>query len=732
MARPLLPALALRQAAEYHARGQLAEAERGYRAVLAMDARNFEALHLLGVVRAQQGRHDEAIALIGSALRRNRKSGEAHYSLATSLQAVGRRSEAIASFRRALALKPDFADAHYHLANALRLTGRGEEAVASYGKALRLKPGHAEAHGNLGAALEALARPEEAVASYRQATLLRPDFAEAHYSLGNALAGLGRHEEAVASYGKALEQRPHFVEAQNNLGNALKQLARFEEAIACYRRAAEMAPGDPHAHANLGTLLKDLKRYDEAIACFERALACEPGNGYARGLLVWLLQECCRWEGLEAEEERLLAAARGNGKVPGPFELLAVASTPEEQLHCAREFLRATMATPHSPLRPARAARHDRLRLAYLSADFGEHPVSHLTAGLFEAHDRQRFEIYAVSFGPDRRDAMRERLARAFDRFTDVSAMSDDAAAREVARLEIDIAVDLMGHTRHNRMGIFARRPAPVQVSYLGYPGTAGASFMDYILADPFLVPFDQQPFFSERIVHLPDSFQANDPKRAISERAPTRAECGLPEVGFVFACFNASFKVTPAVFAIWMRLLASVPGSVLWLGAGNPWAEANLRRAAAAQGIAPERLVFAPRLPRMADHLARQRLADLFLDTFPYNAHATASDALWAGLPLVTRAGASCASRVAGSLLCALGLPELVTATPEAYEALALALAREPARLAGVRAALARNRLAAPLFDGERFRRNLEAAYAEMWRIREAGEAPRAFALPG
>ncbi len=370
------------------------------------------------------------------------------------------------------------------------------------------------------------------------------------------------------------------------------------------------------------------------------------------------------------------------------------------------------------------------MRLAYLSADFREHATAFLAAELFERHDRRRFDLYAISWGRGDGSALRKRLERAFDRFIDVRDSSDLDVAREMRDLEIDIAVDLNGFFEGCRPGILARRPAPIQVNYLGYPASMGADYIDYIVVDPFIVAPDQQQFFAERLAFLPECYQPNDRLRPIAEHTPSRRDCGLPDRGLVFAAFNSPYKITPAVFDIWMRLLQSVPSAVLWLLRDNPWVEGNLRREAQARGVASERLVFAPRA-YLPDHLARHRLADLFLDTFPCNAHTTASDALWAGLPLLTCAGRSFAARVAGSLLHAIGLPELVTTSPADYEALALALARSPERLAALRDRLRANRATSPLFDAGRLARHLEAAYLEMYRLHQSGMAPRSLAVP-
>jgi predicted O-linked N-acetylglucosamine transferase (SPINDLY family) len=368
--------------------------------------------------------------------------------------------------------------------------------------------------------------------------------------------------------------------------------------------------------------------------------------------------------------------------------------------------------------------RGGKIRLGYYSADYHEHATAFLTAGLFERHDRSRFELTAFSFGPPREDAMRRRVTAAFDRFVDVRSRSDQEVAQLSRELAIDIAVDLKGYTEGARMGIFAHRAAPVQVSYLGYPGTLAAPYIDYLVADETLIPSETRAFYTEKIAYLPHSYQANDRQRSIAERIFTREELGLPSRGFVFCCFNNAYKITPAVFDVWMRILRRVEGSVLWLLLDNERAAENVRREAEARGVSGSRLVFAPSMA-LPEHLARHRAADLFLDTHPYNAHTTASDALWAGLPVLTRSGESFAARVAGSLLKAAGLAELVTTTPEAYEALAVELATDPIHLAKLTVGLSRTRLAVPLFDTELFARHLENAYTQMYQRSVRGLSP-------
>jgi predicted O-linked N-acetylglucosamine transferase (SPINDLY family) len=555
---------------------------------------------------------------------------------------------------------------------------------------------------------------------------------DARNTLGVVLAGQARHDEALAEFRAAVRLAPRSAEALNNLSNALSQAGRHDEALPVLQEVLALDPQLAEAHYNLATVLQVLKRHDEAAAALRRVLELAPRMSYALGYLVWNRLAVCRWHGLEAEIEALRAQVCEEGIAAEPFAFLAVSASPEEQQSCGRAHAREQHVTGTPSARSGRQHKHsgrERIRLAYLSADYCEHATAYLAAGLFERHDRRAFEVIGISYGADDGSPMRHRLERAFDRFVDVRAHGDEEAARLLRELEVDIAVDLKGYTTGARPGILAQRAAPVQAAWLGYPGTLGAAGIDYLIADRTVVPEGAERFYDEQVVFLPDCYQVNDSGRAIAEHAASRAGAGLPEDGFVFCCFNNSYKIAPSVFTLWMRLLAAVPGSVLWLLQDSAAAAENLRGAACAAGIDPARLVFAGRLPH-AEHLARHRVADLFLDTLPYNAHTTASDALWAGLPVLTCAGTTFAGRVGASLLRAVGLSELITSTSDEYMTLALELARDRSRLGAVRAKLARNRAAAPLFDTERFRRGLESAYRTMWQACTRGEPPRSFAV--
>ncbi len=708
--------------------GQIDAARLRYQQVLQKQPRNLDALLLLGLIE-QEGDPARAVELFRQAVKVDPGSTQALLNLGNALSQDGAYEEALTAYDRALALKPGFLEAMNNRASTLRRLGRLDDALAVYDRVLGLSPAIADAHYNRGNVLRELKRFDEALASYQRALAINPNDAEALNNRGVTLHCLRRFDEALTNYEDALSIRPGYVQALSNRGNTLVELGRFDEALASYAGALALAPGFAEALNNRAATLSTLHRHDEAADDFARLLAIAPEYPYAPGNLMRSRLHCCDWRDHASTIDAIVAAVRAGRRASVPFSFLAIADAPAEQLQCARLF--AAEQAPGDPVREPLCAgeryHHERIRVAYLSADFCEHATAYLMAELFETHDRTRFETFAYSFGADDASAMRKRLERAFDHFVDVRANSDREVAEMLRAAEIDIAVDLKGYTQGSRAGILVHRPAPVQVNYLGYPGTMGADHIDYLIADARVIPPGQEGLFSEQVVRLPATYQVNDSKRAIAARTPSRVELGLPASGFVFCSFNNCYKITPPVFDVWMRLLDRVPGSVLWLLADSAVAMRNLGREAEKRGIAPGRLVFAPRMA-LADHLARQRAADLFLDTLPVNAHTTASDALWAGLPVLTCMGRAFAGRVAGGLLHAIGLPELITRYLVEYEALALRLATTPDLLADIRKRLERNRLSQPLFDAARYRRHLESAYITMWERHRRGETPAGF----
>lgn len=709
--------------------GRFAEALACFDRILALQPGDRDALNNRAMTLQRMGRLEEALAGYDDALAVAPDYLQALNNRGVLLKDMRRFAEALSSLDRILALRPKDAMALNNRGIVFKELERFDAALADYDGALAVRPDYAEAHNNRGNVLNELGRLDEAVASYDRALAIRPDYVDALTHRGNVLTALKRHAEALACHDKALELRPDFAEALHNRGCTLEQLHRYADALANYDRALAIRPTYADALVSRGRALLHLRRLAEAGASYAQALACDPAHRFAVNGLADCAVALCDWQ----LHDRLAADVRRHvvdgGSSVTPFVMLFYSDDPALQLACARRYIGERIRVAPPPLWRGERWRNDRIRLAYVSADFRQHPVASLTAELLERHDRSRFEVIGVSLGPDDGSAMRARLIRAFDRFHDVRAMSDRDVARLLHDLRTDIVVDLAGYTLDCRPEIFACRPAPIAVGYLGFPATTGADFIDYILADKIIVPFDQQAAFSEKIVHLPDSFQPNESQCVIAD-APTRRDAGLPDTGFVFCCFNNHTKLAAPVFDAWMRLLGAVDGSVLWLSQAPAEAAANLRRAAAVRGIDSDRLIFAPRTVRIEDHFARHRLADLFLDTLPYNAHATASDALRAGLPVLTCLGRALAGRVAASLLEAAGLPELVTHDLAEYESLALRLAGDAPLLAGYRARLERNRLTCALFDGNRFRRHIEAAYVTMWEAWQRGDAPRGFSV--
>jgi protein O-GlcNAc transferase len=708
-------------------RGALADAAARYAEVLRVDPDNSDVNYYLGTMACQEGRFSEGIEFARKSLAGDPRNSRAYVLLGRASSALGRQDEALTCFERAITLTPDLAQAHACRADVLSDLGRLAEAIEGYDKALLLTPEVAEDWVNRGAALYRLGRLEEALASFDKAIEQKPNVAQIHARRANVLLDLGRDNEALAGIDHALRIEPGFADVWLVRGNLFFNRQNYQDASASYEQVLKLAPDSALAWLSYGSALLQLNRYDHAFAAYEKAAALDPELDYALGHGVFAHLNLCKWETLRANTRQLLLGLEEGKNTSMPFALLAIQSTVAEQFRCAELYAKKMVV--FSPIWHGELYSHDRIRIAYLSADFHEHPVSHLIAGLFEHHDRARFAVTGLSFGANKDSAMRKRLATAFEHFVDIQSKSDAGIAELIRQLEIDIVVDLMGHTQNARFGILARRPAPTQVHFLGYPGTTGTRFIDYIVADPTVIPKNHFQFYSERVVWLPDSYQANDDRRQISDRKPTRRECGLPDSGFVFCCFNSTYKINPEMFDIWMRLLRALPNSVLWLLGTNPAAEENLRVETERRGVAPGRLIFAPRM-RSTDHLARNRCADLFLDTLPYNAHTTASDALWVGLPILTCLGETFAGRVAASLLKAAGLSELITTSLEEYEALALRLAREPTLLAAIKGKLANNRDTCPLFDTARFARHIEAAYTIMWERQQRGELPEGFAV--
>jgi predicted O-linked N-acetylglucosamine transferase (SPINDLY family) len=709
-------------AAAQLAQGRHSEAIAQLTQLLAQHPDHFPAHFMLGSALAKTKQYDAAIASYDRALALNPQLAEAHLDKGTVYFAQRNHHMALLAYDQALAARPHFADAWLGRCYTLIQLGRCEEALAAADEVLSSRPSAAEAWVGRGNALFELNRLQEASAAYEHAHAALPGSAAAWAGHGNVLVKLGRHVEAASAFERALAADSSFAAAWLGRGILSLTLGRHEVAATDVDKALELDPQLASAWRARGQLCYLRKHYDEALESWGKSLHINPDQPDIAAACQRVRMHLCDW----ADYDQACASIRSSvrdGEIVAPFLFIAVASTSDEQLHCAQHWVEHSFRSVRGPLWRGERYDHDRIRIAYLSADFHDHATSQLLVGVLEHHDRSRFEISGISVGPDDNSSLRRRIEAAFERFIDTRSQGDDQIADLVRTLEVDILIDLKGYSQDARTGVLAMRPAPIQAHYLGFPGTLGASFVDYIIADRTVIPEEHAANYAEKIVLLPNSYQANDRRRSagIIQR---RADHGLPGDAFVFCCFNDNYKITPHVFDSWMRILLEVENSVLWLYEDSPAAARNLRREAAARGLAAERLLFAGRLPH-AEHLARYRCADLFLDTLPYGAHTTASDALWAGLPVLSLVGESFAGRVGASLLNAIGIPELITTTVRAYESLAVRLAKSPSELAALKAKLADNRLTTPLFDTMQFTRQIESAYIAMTRRLRAGLPP-------
>lgn len=715
---------ALEAASGAYAANDWAKAEKLCGAILQARPDSFEALNLLGIVKAQSGHVEEAADLFKRAVAARPNDAAAHSNYGNVLCDLGRWRDAVALYERALQLDPRYWKAYNNRGRALRALGELDAALESYDRLVRMQPDDGQALYNRAVTLQDLNRTEEALESYAQVVRLLPRFAEAYYNRGLALHRLRRFEEAIHNYDRALEIAPNFSQAANNRGTSLQELGRYDEALASYRRALRDDPDLADAYNNQGHALKDLNRPEEALESYQCALQINPGIDWLCGAWLHTKLQLCDWAGLDAAFVTLTAELGKGSKVTQPFTVLACSDQLTLQRRAAEIFANESERQQRPlPVLPRRT-RAEVIRIGYYSADLYSHATTQLMAGLIDHHDRTRFAVSAFAFGRHSPDQVTRRLERSFDRFVEVHGKSDREVAEISRDLSIDIAIDLKGFTQDCRPGIFAHRAAPIQISYLGYPATMGARYIDYIIGDRTVIPAEARAEYTEKVIYLPHSYQINDRSGTEAHRRFSRAELGLPQSGFVFCCFNSAYKINAPAFAGWMRILRAVPDSVLWLLSGNPVVARNLGGEAERHGVSRQRLVFAANLP-LAEHLARYRVADLFLDTFPCGAHTTASEALWHGLPVVTRLGASFVSRVAASLLTALDLQQLIAPSQSTYEALAISLASEPVRLAEIKRRLEQNRLTSPLFATALTTRYLETAYQRIYERYHAGLGP-------
>lgn len=711
---------------------------------------NFAPAYLnLGITFKTLGRFDDALLCYDRCLALQPNNTDAFFNRGNLLLSLSRYAEALVNFEQAIALKADFSAAilkrietlialerlaealaefdaklQVNTDDALAFCGRGQvlhsmkdyaAALQSYEQAIELDANLADAFCNQSITLLSLKRYADAIKSCEQAIAIVPDYAEAFSNKSLALMHLKRFDEALVCCEQAIAIKADFADAYNNRGTIFKELSRYDEALSCFESAIRFKPGLAEAYLNIVTVLQTINKHAEALPFFDKIRTLKPDFNSILGLQLFCQLKLCDWRDFDGNIAEILRLTERGEEACNPFNMLAFSDCLTLQKQCAEICVKNELGDIKAVPFAAPYAKHSKIRIAYFSEDFRFHPVAFLSVALFEGHSRDAFEVFGFSFTAEK-DAMHLRLVAGFDEFIDILHRSDEAVLEMVREREIDIAINLGGHTGNNRNKLFAMRLAPIQLNFLGYAGTMGADFMDYIIADKVLIPEDKQAFYSEKVLYLPHCYMPTDDKRVISERVFSRSELGLPENGFVFCCFNNAYKITPLCFKSWMRILAAVPDSVLWIPEDSTTARENLLQTIRTAGIAEQRLIFAERLADNADYLARLKVADLFLDTWPYNAHTTACDALWVGLPVLTVMGESFACRVAASLLSAIELPELICGSVAEYEALAIELAGNAALLAAYRARLAQNRLTSPLFDTALYISNIESAYQSLY----------------
>jgi protein O-GlcNAc transferase len=679
--------------------------------------------NILGATSKNLDRIDEALRAFTKVTQLNPLYADGFNNLGVALKGKGDFYEAIESFKKAIELKPDYANAHCNLGVVFQAQSRWMEAIECFKRAITSKPDYFDAFNNIGSCFKNLGFFEQAITYCQKAIELKPNFAPFHYNLGNAFKLQGNLTLAIRSYETAIALKPDYADAYNNIGTVLKAQNKITEAVSFYRKSIEIKPNFAIAFNNLAVIFNEQKKLEEALKYFKHAVHHKPDYESARAQKLHLQGQLCDWSDFQ-EERDLIPTLGVNEKDITPFSVLALEDAPER--HRMRSELLARKKYPSTNLTifTPPLAKPNRIRIGYFSADFHNFPGMYLMAGIFEKHDRSEFEISAFSYGPKKNDAMRKRIVNGVDKFIDISDLSLEQVKSCVLEQHIDIAIHRNGYTKNGKTELFSNRLAPIQISYLGYPGTLGANFIDYLVADKTIIPDEKQKYYSEKIIYLPHSYQPNDNKREISETTTVRADFGLPQKGFVLCCFNNTYKIMPEEFEIWMRIIQKVEGSVLWLLKSNQWAEKNLKIEAEKRGLSPDRLIFAEGLPH-SEHLARHKHADLFIDTFHVNAHTTTSDALWTGLPVVTKLGEGFAARVAGSLLKAIGLPELITTNNQDYESLIMDLATDSAMLAEIKRKLLSNRLSSPLFDTEKYTRDLESGFIQAYQRHFNGKHP-------
>jgi predicted O-linked N-acetylglucosamine transferase (SPINDLY family) len=700
-----------------HNNHNISTAARLYEKIIRKYPSDIDAIHNFGLLRYQQKNYVQALYLLRRAISIGATDVNIANSLATVLHAMGDLSAALNVLEKAISINSGYFPLHYSIGNVLRDQNRYDEAISAYMAAIKLNPSYEKAYNNLGSLYLKIGRIDDAVSTLTETVRLFPQLAEPYDNLGRALSFSGKSSDGILYASKACKMAPDNPAFKFGLGFSLFKSGDDKNAVFYFRQALEMGYQTAALYSALGAALYRLKEFAPSLDAYNHATQLDSADIDAMFSALYVKRHCCDWEGFEGQERRAIDAFRAYSEPVNEFCLLAMSSaTAQDLLDNARR--RSQAFARIDAVAPVENRREGKIKLGYLSADFHSHATAYLAAGLFECHDRARFHVSAFSCGPDDKSPMRDRLENAFDDFVDLRELSHREAAAKIRDAGIDILIDLKGYTAGHRIEILAMRPAPIQINYLGYPGSMGAPFIDYIVADEVVIPPYHQKYYDEDVIYMPHSYQVNDRKRDISA-VPSREGCGLPVDGVVFCCFNNSFKITPDDFSLWMNILSTVENSVIWLYEANPIAMENLRREAEIRGIAAVRLVFGKPLP-LADHLARLQLADLFLDTLPCNAHTTASDALWAGVPVLTRLGETFAGRVAASLLHAIGLPELVASSSDEYQQLAIKFAMDPELLSEKKRRLVEARLTTPLFDTLQWTRDFEERMVTLYKVIE------------
>ena len=691
--------------------------------ILKISPNNAEMQNNLGNYKCELKKYNEAIENYNKAIEIEPNYSEAYINKGATLAELKKYNEAIACYGTAIKLNPKIAQAYGNRANLYNQLKQYENAIKDYNKAIELDPKFFEAYSNIGNTYNELKQYDKAIKYEEKAIEINPNYANAYGNLGNSMYGLRQYEKAISSYDKLIKINPKIAPVYNNKGNALNELKLKIDAIKSYNKAIEIERNFADAWYNKGIALCDLKEYKSGIECFEKTIEIESNFKFLQGLYLHTKMQLCDWTDLNSQITEILKKIRIGEKVTPSFPVLSFTSQQSIQLKAAKIWINEKYPLSEKLGDFSKKYNHKKIRIAYFSADFKNHPVAHLTKQIFENHSREKFEIYAFSFGHDKKDEMRIKLEKVFDNFFDVKSMSDEDIARLSRRMEIDIAIDLGGLTADARTGIFAMRAAPTQVNYIGYPGTMGANYIDYIIADKFLIPEKTRKYYSEKIAYLP-FFQPNDSNRKIPDKIFTRKELSLPNKGVIFACFNNTYKYNLKIFESWVKILSMVNGSVLFIYSDNDITNSNLKYIAKIHGLSLNRIIFGKRLA-MNDYMARFKIADLFLDTYPFNGGTTVSDALWAGLPVLTRAGEAFSSRMATSMLQAINLPELITETQSEYEAAAIKLGNNPGILKTLREKIATNRKSSILFNTKLYTQHLEAAYTQMYQRHHSGLVP-------